>query len=162
MLAFREDLEAIEARLCRVGITSVAELQAVKYFGGFERWNGGDFILLRLFIEMYIYIGCGPLTVTMTTGIITFLIGNPYKPSFTTVTGRGPHSMYTCICIFIDVIWHLSYDIYSCNLGIIIKRFSKWVESWNGSPYWRVAIMSHWATIAALFNYDMTGFATSH
>ncbi len=28
MLAFREDLEAIEARLCRVGITSVAELQA--------------------------------------------------------------------------------------------------------------------------------------
>ena len=35
--------------------------------------------------------GCGPLPVTVTTRIITFLIGNPYKPSFATVTGRGPH-----------------------------------------------------------------------
>ena len=26
------------------------------------------------------HIGCGPLTVTVTTKIITFLIGNPYKP----------------------------------------------------------------------------------
>ncbi len=30
-------------------------------------------------------------TLGMTTKIITFLIGNPYKPSFTTVTVRGPH-----------------------------------------------------------------------
>ena len=29
--------------------------------------------------------------VTVTTKIVTFLIGNPYKPSFTTVTVRGPH-----------------------------------------------------------------------
>ena len=27
-----------------------------------------------------LYIGCGPLPVTVTTRIITFLIGNPYKP----------------------------------------------------------------------------------
>ena len=27
----------------------------------------------------------------MTTKSITFLVGNPYKPLFTTVTGRGPH-----------------------------------------------------------------------
>ena len=39
--------------------------------------------------------GCGPLTVTVTTKIIiTFFIGNPYKPSFTTVTVRGPHPTY--------------------------------------------------------------------
>ena len=37
------------------------------------------------------YLGCCPLPVTVTTRIITFLIGNPYKPSFTTVTVRGPH-----------------------------------------------------------------------
>ena len=30
-----------------------------------------------------------PLTVTVTTRIITFLVGDPYKPSFATVTGRG-------------------------------------------------------------------------
>ena len=27
----------------------------------------------------------------MTTRIITFLVGDPYKPSFPTVTGRGPY-----------------------------------------------------------------------
>ena len=32
--------------------------------------------------------------ITVTTKIITFLIGNPYKPSFTTVTVRGPHPRY--------------------------------------------------------------------
>ena len=38
------------------------------------------------------YIGCGPLPVTVTTRIIDiFSVGNPYKPSFTTVTGWGPH-----------------------------------------------------------------------
>ena len=39
-------------------------------------------------------VGCGPLPVTVTTRIITFLIGNPYKPSFAPVTGRGAHSTY--------------------------------------------------------------------
>ena len=37
------------------------------------------------------YIGCGPLRVTVTIRIITFLVGDPYKPSFPTVTGRGPY-----------------------------------------------------------------------
>ncbi len=40
-------------------------------------------------------LGCGPLTVTVTTKIITCLIGNPYKSSFTTVTVRGPHPIPT-------------------------------------------------------------------
>ena len=48
-----------------------------------------------------IYNGCGPLTGTVTTKIITCLIGNPYKPSFTTVTVRGPHPRYN---IYIHVI----------------------------------------------------------
>ena len=43
----------------------------------------------------YTHIGCGPLTVTVTTRIITFLVGDPYKPSFTTVTVRGPDPIYT-------------------------------------------------------------------
>ena len=49
------------------------------------------------------YLGCGPLTVTVTTRIITFSVGRPYKPSFTTVTGRGPHSidtfLFDIICV---------------------------------------------------------------
>ena len=43
---------------------------------------------------MFTYIGCGPLTLTVTTKVTTFLVGNPYKPSFTTVTVRGPHPIY--------------------------------------------------------------------
>ena len=35
-----------------------------------------------------------PLPVTVTTRIITYLVGNPYKPSFTTVTGWGVDPTY--------------------------------------------------------------------
>ena len=44
--------------------------------------------------EKVVYLGCGPLTVTVTTRIITFLVGDPYKPSFTTVPVRGPPQVY--------------------------------------------------------------------
>ena len=46
---------------------------------------------------IWLFIGCGPLTVTVTTRIIPFLVGNPYKPSFPTVTVRGPHPNYSLI-----------------------------------------------------------------
>ena len=35
------------------------------------------------------YVRSTPHPVTVTTRIITFLVGNPYKPSFATVTGWG-------------------------------------------------------------------------
>ena len=35
------------------------------------------------------YLRSTPHPVTVTTRIITFLVGNPYKPSFATVTGWG-------------------------------------------------------------------------
>ena len=35
-----------------------------------------------------------PARMPVTTRTITFLVGNPYKPLFTTVTGRGPHPRY--------------------------------------------------------------------
>jgi len=44
---------------------------------------------------MHTYIGYGPFPVTVTTRIITFLVGNPYKPLFATVTGKGPHPIHT-------------------------------------------------------------------
>ena len=45
-------------------------------------------------IVSVIYLGYGPFPVTVTTRIITFLVGNPYKPLFATVTGKGPHPIY--------------------------------------------------------------------
>ena len=41
-----------------------------------------------------IHVGSTPHPVTVTTRIITFLIGNPYKPSFETVTGWGVDLRY--------------------------------------------------------------------
>ena len=48
-------------------------------------WLGFSFEILD-----DIELGCGPLTVTVTTRSIIFLVGDPYKPSIATVTGRGP------------------------------------------------------------------------
>ena len=41
-----------------------------------------------------IYLGCCPLPVTVTTRIVTFLVGDSYKAENATVTGRGPHTQY--------------------------------------------------------------------
>ena len=41
-----------------------------------------------------VYVRSTPHPVTVTTRIITFLVGNPYKPSFATVTGWGVDPKY--------------------------------------------------------------------
>ena len=41
-----------------------------------------------------VYFRSTPHPITVTTRIITFLVGNPYKPSFATVTGWGVDPMY--------------------------------------------------------------------
>ena len=67
--------------------------------------------------KMLVYIGCGPLPVTVTTRNITFLVGDPYKPSFTTATGRGPHPRYIYISIHIHrSIRVISVDFFKNNL----------------------------------------------
>ena len=48
-----------------------------------------------LHVVLHVYFGTTPRPVTVTTRIITFLIGNPYKPSFVTVTGWGVDLTYT-------------------------------------------------------------------
>ena len=45
-----------------------------------------------------ICVGCGHLPVTVTTRIIPLLVGDPHKPLFATVTGRGPDPK--CVFIF--------------------------------------------------------------
>ena len=47
----------------------------------FHDFWGGDFFS--------IYFGLSPFPVIVTTRIITFLVGNPYKPSFPLLLGRG-------------------------------------------------------------------------
>ena len=46
-------------------------------------------------LDTFIHLRSTPHPVTVTTRIITFLVGNPYKPSFATVTGWGVDATYT-------------------------------------------------------------------
>ena len=58
------------------------------------------------------YLGCGPLPVTVTTRIITFSVGDPYKPSFTTgiLGGAHPHPRYTSFRYFLLTIKLMHVD----------------------------------------------------
>ena len=47
-----------------------------------------------------LFLGTTPHAVIVTTRIITFLIGNPYKPSFVTVTGWGIDRNYSLLSQF--------------------------------------------------------------
>ena len=66
-----------------------------------------------------LYIRSTPHPVTVTTRIITFLIGNPYKPSFVTVTGWGVDPTYTLL----ETISHQWYRLgskYWWNQGLAL------------------------------------------
>ena len=85
---------------------------------------------------MSIYFGCGPLTVTVTIRIITFSVGNPYKPSFPTVTVRGPHPIYTV------------YFFQTC--GPHLKSVHQAFQKREGMPHWSTAI---WVGFPQVTNY---------
>ncbi len=58
-----------------------------------EKWMvGSDDI--SFWGSLGLYFRSTPHPVTVTTRIITFLVGNPYKPSFATVTGWGVDPTY--------------------------------------------------------------------
>ncbi len=48
----------------------------------------------ELNIRSYIYFGLSPFPVIVTTRILTFVVGDPYKPSFATITGKGDNPTY--------------------------------------------------------------------
>ena len=67
---------------------------AVEDFKRFDQFffrvlRRGDFLVDSNLTKTWRYLGLSPCPVTVTTRIITFLVGNPYKHSFVTVTGRG-------------------------------------------------------------------------
>ena len=59
-----------------------------------------DFFLGR------VYLRSTPHPVTVTTRIITFLVGDPYKPSFATATGRGDNPRYIFKVFFLIQLFH--------------------------------------------------------
>ena len=82
------------------------------------------------------------LPVTVTTRIITFLVGNPYEPSFATVTGRGTTQGITPISgvmgpTFFILQWPgwdpagSRWDIPDLRLQILTKWGGKPVPIWS-------------------------------
>ena len=53
----------------------------------------------------WLFLGTTPHPVTVTTRIITFLVGNPYKPSFVTVTGWGVDLSYSLSLMTLQFRW---------------------------------------------------------
>ena len=74
-----------------------------------NRWVVGTFLM---YLDC-LYLGLSPLPVAVTTRIITCLVGDPYKPSFATVTGRGTTQiipMILWLSIFIRINGYYPFD----------------------------------------------------
>ncbi len=87
----------------------------------------------KMKLPFEIWLGLSPLPVTVTTRIITFLVGDPYKPSFATVTGRGDNPRYGLFSEAIRSIykedapvklWSCLIQIYDQNLNL--NPFEQW------------------------------------
>ena len=75
-----------------------------------------------------VYFGLSPLPVRVTTRIITFLVGDPYKPSFATVTGRGDNPMYTPFPLegFVSVVFSMCF-LQFVYLATPFRPFPTWL-----------------------------------
>ena len=57
--------------------------------------------------SLWVLLGLSPCPVTVTTSTIIFLVGDPYKPSFATVTGGGDNPNYNCRTALLGTKKHL-------------------------------------------------------
>ena len=70
-----------------------------------------------------VYFRSTPHPLTVTTRIITFLVGNPYKPSFATVTGWGVDPRCTIYLWYFQ--GELSRDTTGCT-GVHVRVRIPW------------------------------------
>ena len=122
------------------------------------------FLWVGLGVSTMLYIGCGPLPVAVTARIITFLVGNPYKPLFATVTGKGPHPSYKYIYTA-----QLANNRYLCAMLwamlLMVPNSFTW-DLWNFKPFEKrdklnYSLVSWISSISRAFfllrnNYDYT------
>ncbi len=91
----KREVHAVWSRVDRVEAVRCQKWRKANRISSFMEFDSKNIQKYHRFAR---YIGCGPLTVTVTSRIMTFLVGDPYKPSFTTVTDtvRGPYPKDTC------------------------------------------------------------------
>ena len=89
------------------------------------------------------YLGLSPLPITVTTRIAMFLVGDPYKHSFATVTGRGGNPNHIIWWIFpTQLEYHMQPRIAHHIAHLCItSQVSRWIimqveslsfENWRG------------------------------
>ncbi len=113
-----------------------------------------DFVTPAKYRFLYdLYVGLSPLPVRVTTRIITFLVGNPYKPSFPLLLGGGttqliclifwkPNPIYsqmdpgshqpTCLMWFVPVLSWFAWD--PNGIAVVKTLPGEPVNLWNRCP----------------------------
>ena len=84
--------------------------------------------------HFFIYIRSTPHPVTVTTRIITFLVGNPYKPSFATVTGWGVDPTYTTHQLNVRAKYPHTWTIWAEIRGVFFQNIVDFGASWKALP----------------------------
>ena len=134
-------------------------------------WNlntflfGGDYTPQSSFDKVIGSLGSTPHPVTVTTRIVTFLVGNPYKPSFVTVTGWGVDPKYSkspTAGIMLGLCWR-DYSPKRTNVSwklmVRVGETSYWnspflgdkLVSFPGVYDWKKTASSWWFQICFIF-----------
>ena len=79
-------------------------------------------------IDCLIYFGLSPRPVTVTTRIIIFLVGDPYKLSFAFATGRGDNPRYFIFSYSTGMYVFEYYEVHGGEVSSV-KKFFRFVST---------------------------------
>ena len=102
-----------------------------------SRWCSFSKGGISVIVPWRVYLGLSPLPVTVTTRIFTFLVGNPYKPSFPLLLGRGTTqgiSISVCCKVRCNM-WIVDQDNLDPPMGFVFSqalRIPGWTLQWRG------------------------------
>ena len=82
---------------------------------------------------LWVYIGSTPHPVTVTSRIITFLVGDPYRPSFPTVTGWGIRSKVYSSGVFASRDTYTTWKVDDATKHVFMM-----------APYYKIATFWEW------------------
>ncbi len=101
------------------------------------RCQGISFFAVMVFVLSYlVYLGTTPHPVTVTTRIITSLVGNPYKPSFATVTGGGRSKLYLLFPVSFGTVcgFLIGFSKLTLSVGLNLD-LPRWEPRWKSKPF---------------------------
>ena len=102
------------------------------------------------------YLGTTPHLVTVSTRIIPFLVGNPYKPSFVTVTGWGvdQNHIFRTLVLFGKTFVDKPRDKGSPSFSPwkLTQGLLKVMRIWKLGKFWGLSIYKMWLWVYIFWN----------